>query len=120
MASKQNTNEYPIHIIRENLRQSAARQAALLSRSVDRLTSYDALPCTEYRQEVANQHAVAERLLYLQHCRSALEQCIASGASRLRYRWQDGHVTDTRFRKTGPGRVRVSGLLALTPLKAAG
>ena len=119
MASKQNTNEYPIKIIRENLRQNASQQASLLSRSVERLTSYDALPCTEYRQEVAGQHVIAERLLYLQHCRSALEQCIASGASRLRYRWQDGRVTDTRFRKTGPGRVRVSGLLADTPLKKA-
>lgn len=120
MATKNNTREYPIHIIREDLRQRAAQEAALLSRSVGRLTSYDALPCTEYRQEVSSQYAIAERLLYLQQCRSTLEQCIASGASRLRYRWRDGHVTDTRFRKTSPGRVRVSGLLAETPLLAAG
>lgn len=120
MASTKNSSEYPIRVIREDLRQRAARQAELLSRSVSRLTSYDALPCTEYRQEVAGQHAVAEKLLYLQHCRSALEQCIASGASRLRYRWSDGRVTVTRFRKTSPARVRVSGLQDLTSLPAAG
>ncbi len=119
MASQKNTNEYPIHVLREDLRQRAAQQAAILSRSVGRLTSYDALPCTEYRQEVAGQYAVVERLLYLQQCRSALEQCIASGASRLRFRWQDGRVTETRFRKTGPARVRISGLLAENPIQAA-
>lgn len=91
MVSKQNTREYPIHVIREDLRQCSARQAALLSRSVGRLTSYDARPCTEYRQEVTAQYAVVDRLLYLQQCRSTLEQCIASGAARLRYRWRDGH-----------------------------
>ncbi len=120
MASTKNTNEYPVKIIREDLRQRAARQAAILSRSVGRLTSYDALPCTEYRQEVASQYAVAEKLLYLQQCRSALEECIASGASRLRYRWRDGHVTDTRFRRVSSARIRVSGLLTEAPLPAAG
>lgn len=116
---KQNTKEYPIHIIREDLRQSSARQAALLSRSVGRLTSYDVRPCTEYGQEVAAQYAIIDELLYLQQCRSSLERCIASGAVRLRYRWRDGRVTDTRFRKTSPRRVRVSGLLAGTALPAA-
>lgn len=58
MASKQNTNEYPIQIIREKLRQCSAQQAALLSRSVGRLTSCDALPCLEYRSEIANEHAI--------------------------------------------------------------
>ena len=116
---KQNTKEYPIHIIREDLRQSSARQAALLSRSVGRLTSYDVRPCTEYGQEVAAQYAIIDELLYLQQCRSSLERCIASGAARLHYRWRDGRVTDTRFRKTSPGRVRVSGLLAGTALPAA-
>lgn len=120
MVSKQNANEYPIQVIREHLRQCSARQAADLSRSVSRLTSYDALPCTEYRQEVAGQYAAAERLLYLQQCRSSLERCIASGASRLRYHWRDGRVTDTRFRKTSPARVRVSGLLTGKDLLAAG
>lgn len=110
--TKQSTKEYPIHVIREDLRQSSARQAALLSRSVGRLTSYDAQPCTEYGQEVRAQYAVIDELLYLQQCRSSLERCIASGSSRLRYRWRDGRVTDTRFRKLSPARVRVSGLLA--------
>lgn len=110
--SKLNSKEYPIHVIREDLRQSSARQAALLSRSVSRLTSYDAKPCTEYRQEVTSQYAVVDRLLYLQQCRSSLERCIASGSSHLRYRWRDGRVTDTRFRKLSPARVKVSGLLA--------
>ena len=76
MASRQNSKEYPVRILREELRQRAA-----------------------------------EKLLYLQHCRSSLEQCIASGASRLRFRWGDGHVTYIRFRKTAPARVKVSGLL---------
>lgn len=112
MATKTNTKEYPIHVIREDLRQSSARQAALLSRSVGRLTSYDAQPCTEYGQEVKAQYAVIDELLYIQQCRNSLERCIASGSSRLRYRWRDGRVTDTRFRRTSPARVRVSGLLA--------
>ena len=111
MESKQNTREYPVRVLREELRQRSVREAETLSRSVGRLTSYDALPCPEYREEVAGQYAAAERLLYVQHCRSALEQCIASGASRLRYRWHDGKVTYTRFRKTAPARVKVSGLL---------
>lgn len=115
MASKQNSKEFPVHILREELRQRSVREAEKLSRSVGRLTSYDIQPCTEYRDEVDSQYAVAERLLYIQHCRSSLEQCIASGASKLRYRWMDGHVTYTRFRRTAPARVKVSGLLTGTP-----
>ena len=111
MESKQHSKEYPVRILREELRQRAVREAAALSRSVSRLTSYDAQPCPEYRDEVTDQYAAAERLLYIQHCRSALEQCIASGASRLRYRWHDGKVAYTRFRKTAPAQVKVSGLL---------
>lgn len=114
MASNQNAKEYSIHVIRENLRQSSLRQAQLLSRSVGRLTSCDVQPCLEYRAEIGLEHAVIDRLLYVQECRGALERCIATGAVRLRYRWQDGHVTDTRFRRTSPGRIRVSGLLAET------
>ena len=76
MASRQNSKEYPVRILREELRQRAAG-----------------------------------KLLYLQHCRSSLEQCIALGASRLRFRWGDGQVTYIRFRKTAPARVKVSGLL---------
>ena len=112
MESKQNNSrEYPVRVLREELRQRSVQAAAALSRSVGRLTSYDAQPCPEYREEVSGQYAAAERLLYIQHCRSALEQCIASGASRLRYRWHDGKVTYTRFRRTSPARVKVSGLL---------
>ena len=114
MASKKNTQEYPIQVLREKLRQRSNKQAALLSRSVGRLTSCDVQPCLEYREEVAAEYAVIDRLLYAQQCRSSLERCIASGASRLRYRWQDGRTTETRFRRTAPGRIRVSGLLAET------
>ncbi len=95
MASKQNVREYPIHTIRENLRQSSLRQAALRSRSVGRLTSCDAQPCLEHRAEIGVEYAVINQLLYVQQCRGALERCIAAGAVRLRYKWQDGHVTDT-------------------------
>lgn len=111
MTAKKNTQEYPIQMLREELRQRSGRQAALLSRSVGRLTSCDALPCPEYREEVAAEYAVVDRLLYIQQCRSSLERCISSGSARLRYRWGNGTVTETRFRRVGPGRVRVSGLL---------
>lgn len=110
MVSKQTAREYPTYILREQLRQRSIRQSDALARSVARLTSCDALPCPEYRQEVEGEYSVVDKLLYLQQCRSALEQCIASGAARLRYRWRDGTVTDTRFHCTAPGRVRVSGL----------
>ena len=120
MASRKNTKDYPIRSIREDLRQRAARQAELLSRSVGRLTSYDVRPCMEYGEEVAAQYAIVDELLYLQQCRRALERCIASGSARLRYRWQDGRTTDTWFRKLTPGRVRVSGLQLEPALPAAG
>ena len=114
MASKKNAQEYPIHVLREKLRQRSNRQAELLSRSVGRLTSCDVQPCLEYKQEVAAEYAVIDRLLYAQQCRSSLERCIASGSARLRYRWRDGQTTETRFRRTAPGRIKVSGLLAET------
>ena len=112
MVNRQSAKEYPIKTIRENLRQCSAQQAAKLARSVGRLTSCDAQPCLEYCGEIANEHAVIDQLLYIQECRNSLERCIASGAARLRYRWQDGQVTETRFCRTSPGRIRVSGLLA--------
>ena len=112
MASKKNAQEYPIQVLREKLRRQSNEQAARLSRSVDRLTSYDIQPCLEYRQEVTAEYAVIDRLLYAQHCRSSLERCIAAGSARLCYRWRDGRTTETFFRRTAPGRVRVSGLLA--------
>ena len=112
MASKKNTQEYPIQVLRETLRQRSTTQAVLLSRSVGRLTSCDVQPCLEYHQEVAAEYVVIDRLLYAQQCRSSLERCIASGSARLRYRWRDGQTTETRFRRTSPGRIMVSGLLA--------
>lgn len=120
MASKKNTGEYHIQIIREKLRQSSAQQAALLSRSVGRLTSCDALPCLEYRSEIASEYAIIDRLIYVQECRNSLERCIGSGVARLRYRWRDGSVTETVFRRSGPGRIRTIGLLSGPALQAAG
>lgn len=114
MASKRNAQEYPIQVLREKLRQRSNRQAALISRSVGRLTSCDVQPCLEYRQEVAAEYEVIDRLLYIQQCRSSLERCIGSGSARLRYRWRDGRTTETCFRRTAPGKIKVSGLLAET------
>lgn len=120
MAAKKNANDYSIHVIRENLRQASLRQTELLSRSVGRLTSCDAQPCTEYGQEVTAQYDVIDQLLYLQQCRNSLEKCIETGAVRLRYHWRDGRVTDTWFRKLSPGRVRISGQQPGRALPAAG
>ena len=114
MASKQTAQEYPIQVLREKLRLQSAEQAAQLSRSVGRLTSYDVQPCPEYRQEVAAEYAVIDQLLYAQNCRSSLERCIASGSARLFYRWRDGRTTETCYRWTSPGRSRIFGLLAGT------
>lgn len=112
MKNKNNAQEYLIHVLRELLRQCAASYALTLSRSVSRLTSCDVQPCLEYREEVEGEYGVIDQLLYIQQCRAALERCIASGRSRLRYRWRDGQVTETSFRRTAPGRVKASGLLA--------
>ena len=49
MASRQNSKEYPVRILREELRQRAVLGAAALSRSVGRLTSYDILPGAVHR-----------------------------------------------------------------------
>ena len=54
--------------------------------------------------------AVVDQLLYVQNCRSALERCIAGRDARLRYRWRDGRVTVTRFRKVRQGCVQAYGL----------
>ena len=108
-----NAQHFPIRILREELRLEAVAVARKLSRSVGRLTSCDALPCEEYGEEVTLEHGLAERLLYIQHCRSALEQCIARSKVNLRYRWSDGTTTVIRFRKTGPSTVKVFGLLPL-------
>ncbi len=109
MTKNTNNCEYPIAEAREVLRQRAAAEATALSRSVGRLTSCDLRPCREYGEEVAQEYAAVNRLLYLQQCRLALERALASGRSRLRYRWADGRTTDTAFRRVR-GRVRISGL----------
>lgn len=106
---KNTKTEYPIPQLREVLRQEASDITQQLSRSVARLTSCDALPCLEYEEEVQHQIRLAQRLFYLQHCRTALERCIGGKAVTLRYRWPDGTVSRTVFRKCGPNRVRVSG-----------
>ena len=88
---KNNKTEYfPISTLREELRLRASEYAGRLSRSVGRLTSCDRLPCLEYAEEVAAEHALAEKLFYAQHCRDALERCIDVGGAALRYRWADG------------------------------
>ena len=107
---KTNKTEYPVMTLRENLRQQASDLSQKLNRSVGRLTSCELLPCLEYSEEIEYQKQLIEQLLYLQHCRDALEKCIHGGAATHRYRWRSGNVTVTRFRLVGPARVRVSGL----------
>ena len=116
---KNKTTEYPINLLREELRQRALAVSQKLSRSVGRLTSCDSLPCLEYGQEVAAEEALAQELFYLQHCRSALERVIACRSVTLRYRLPDGTNVRTQFRKVGPARVRVTALLGVdTPFPA--
>ena len=113
---KNNKNQYfPITSLRESLRQRGNALTTRLSRSVGRLTSCDLLPCMEYGDEVAFQRCLAEELFYIQSCRNALERCIGNGSAAVRYRWSDGSTSFTRFRKTGPGQVRVSGLKLPAP-----
>lgn len=100
----------PRQVLRERLRQSASLCTEQLSRSVGRLSSCDALPCVEYGDEVKREQEMIGRLLYLQHCRTALERCLDCGSARLRYRWEDGQVTETTFRRLRQGRVQVRGL----------
>lgn len=107
---KNSKTEYPIMVLREDLRLRASEKANRISRSVVRLTSCDRLPCPEYPEEVSYEFQLAQELFYLQNCRSALEKCIESGSSVLRHRKTDGSVTVTRFRMVGPSRVRVWGL----------
>ena len=111
MKNKNNTQEYPIQVLREQLRQRGAGQVQTLSRSVSRLTSCDAQPCLEYREEVTAEYGTIDQLLYIQQCRAALERCIGRGHARLRYRWRNGRVTETTFRRTAPGRIKAFGLI---------
>lgn len=109
-ANKESYQFYPIPALREALRRQATELSAQLSRSVARLTSCDSLPCLEYGEEIKTQHIIAEKLFFVQQTRNAIEQCIAGNTVTLRYRWSDGKVTQTKFRKSGPNQVRVSGL----------
>ena len=104
------TRTYLSVILREDLRQRANGLTNRLSRSVARLTSCDPQPCMEYDEEVQFQQDLAQQLFYLQHCRNALERCIGSGAATLRYRWPDGTVSRTTFRKVGQNQVKTVGL----------
>ena len=111
MKNNKKAEYFPISLLREELRQRAVDHAGRLSRSVARLTSCDMQPCLEYGEEISVEQALAEKLFYVQQCRNALERCISCGGAALRYRWSGGAVTFTRFRKVGPGRVKVTGLL---------
>lgn len=109
---KTNKTEYfPISALRENLRQTSCQLATRLSRSVGRLTSCDALPCLEYSEEIRFEYALARQLFYTQQCRDALEHCIDGKDATVRYRWPDGSQSRTTFRKIGPNRVKVTGLV---------
>jgi len=101
---------FPILALREQLRQKSVDYGSSLLRSVSRRTSYDSLPCVEYREEVEAEYTSIDLLLYTQNARKVLETCIATGAARLRYRWGDGRVTVTRFQRMKLGRVKVWGL----------
>jgi len=114
MKKNENSQYFPVSVLREKLRLQSVELAEKLKRSVNRLTSCDRFPCLEYGEEVAAEMNLTEELFYIQHCRTALERCIGAGAATLRYRRRDGSVTVTRLRLVGPGRVRVSGLRAVS------
>lgn len=96
---KLNNSQGPITRLRAELQCQSTETAERLRRSVSRCTSVDLFPCLEYGREVETQHMLAEDLLFLQHCRSALERAVGSGASRLVWRWQSGERTEVRFRR---------------------
>lgn len=102
---------HPIPALREDLRLQACAVAGRLSRSVARLTSCEALPCLEYGDEVLCQQELVRRLLYLQHCRDALEKCIGGSKVTVRFRRRDGSSGRTCFRREGVNRVKVTGFL---------
>ena len=99
-----------IPALREELRLQASETATRLNRSVARLTSCEMQACLEYGEEVAYQQELAQRLFYLQHCRNTLERCIGGRSATLRYRWPDGKVSRTTFRRSGINQIKVSGL----------
>jgi hypothetical protein len=107
---KNNAKSYPIPALREELRLQSSALAQRLSRSVGRLTSCENAPCLEYGEEVRFEEDLIRRILYLQHCREALERCIPGSRVTVRFRRPDGSQGRTTFRKEGPNRVRVTGL----------
>lgn len=109
---KNNVRSCPIPTLREELRLRASALSVKLSRSVGRLTSCENAPCLEYGDEVRFEEDLIRRLMYLQHCREALERCIAGSRVTVRFRRSDGSQGRTTFRKEGPNRVRVTGLAA--------
>ena len=105
-----NNAQGSISTVRQLLQQQSADTALKLSRSVSRATSVDLFPCTEYGAEVKQQHRLSEELLFLQHCRAALERglvlmcfdidcfCFEFGVHNCLFGIQSGvsrkHVTD--------------------------
>ena len=106
-----NMNAYPIPVLREDLRLKASAVAARRGRAVARRTSCENAPCLEYGEEVRTEEDLIRRLLYLQHCREALERCIAGARVTVSYRKPDGSRGRTTFRKEGPNRGKVQGLV---------
>jgi hypothetical protein len=108
---KNNIHSCPIPALREELRLRACGVANRLSRSVGRLTSCENAPCLEYGEEVRFEEELMRSLMYFQHCRVALEKCIAGRRVTVRFRRADGSTARTTFRKEGVNRVKVTGLL---------
>ena len=99
----------PAETAREELRRRAVSQTEKLSRSVARLTSCDA-PCVEYTDEILQEKAVIDDLLYYQQCRAALERCLENKSATLHYRWQDGTVKTVSFQRLSLSRVSIQEL----------
>lgn len=89
----------PITAVREELQRRSMELAGQLARSVGRAASVDQVACLEYGDEVALQRQLMEELLFLQHCREALERAIHTGSSHLVWHWHGGSSTTVRFRR---------------------
>lgn len=100
---------FKVQTIRDLLREEAVKQTELLRRSVGRLTSYDAVPCVEYSDEVESQRDTLDRILYLQECRAALEKSLDSGYGRVRH-WYHDQCTYTWFKRVEFGCLCIGGL----------
>lgn len=96
---KLNNAQGSITAMRQQLQRQSVETAQQLSRSVARAASVDYLPCLEYGEEVERQRQMAEELLFLQHCRAALERAIPRGCSRMVWHWREGSSTEVRFRR---------------------